>query len=58
MMIYLWCMSVCILKVVEGTEELCGRFTEYSLKYVKVLHEACKRGVLVEDTLAVVAKAC
>ena len=44
--------------MVEGTEALCGRFTDYSLKHVRVLHEACKRGIPVDHTLGVVRKVC
>jgi hypothetical protein len=48
----------CLREVVEGTEELCGRFTDYSLKYVSFLHGACSRGVDASDVLDVVKRVC
>jgi len=45
-------------QMVEGTEELCGRFTDYSLKYVRVIHESCKRGIPTDLALGVVKRVC
>ena len=35
----------CLRAAVENTEESCGRFTDYSLKWVYVLANLCEEGV-------------
>lgn len=35
----------CFKKSIESVEKKYGRFTDYSLKYVKVFHDACKNNV-------------
>jgi len=37
--------DLCFKKSIENVEQIFGKFTEYSLKYVKVFYDACQNNV-------------
>lgn len=50
--------TVCLKGAVEGVEAACGRFSDYSLKYVRNLAEMCKSGRSVNEISSAASRVC
>lgn len=50
--------DACFKAAVQGVENTCGSFTDYSLKHVHVLHNACSRGIASETIVNVAEHLC
>jgi legumain len=48
----------CLKTRVAMYEEVCGRFTDYGLKYVRYLHQTCVQGVDIYDFEETLMKTC
>jgi len=48
----------CLKARVSMYEEVCGRFTDYGLKYVRYLHQTCVQGVDIYDFEEALVKSC
>lgn len=50
--------DTCFKTAIEGVENTCGKFTDYSLKHVQVLHGACVAGVSSNTIVEVADRFC
>lgn len=50
--------DTCFKAAVEGVENKCGKFTDYSLKHVNVLHNACVAGLSSNTIVEAAGRLC